>query len=420
MTVDFDRRGEHAAHPPMPTPDTLVILPNLPGLRKPDGTIVLTKKLIDGAHSMAAAWRGPVHMIVEPWDTFSDNLDNVAVPPDDGAVRVSVLPYDRGDLIAHLRGTAAVLAAVSYRQNHIAELCARAAVPCVYVTEYTLRTRYDIVCAETINPILRARRGLWEYGQERRQARAIRNAAGVQCNGTPTHAAYRRINPRACLFFDTRCRAGDVIPLPALEARVAQLEARRPLRLLFSGRFLPWKGVQYLPRVAARLRELGVQFKLDLCGDGISTPGLRADIARLGLEDCVRLRGVLDFRLELTPLMQDGIDLFVCPHVQGDPSSTYAEAFAAGLPIAGFANEALAGMQQLAQAGVVTPMRDVGALARAVADLDRDRARLATAARRARAFALEHTFERTTQRRMDHVRECAAADRTVGTLGQAQ
>jgi glycosyltransferase involved in cell wall biosynthesis len=388
---------------------TLCILPCLPGRTLADGRIVLTKKLIDGAVEIGKHWPGPTRVVVEPWEQESDNLDNVAVTADGAGCQIRVASYDSPQFAAAIADAGAVLASVSHRQNHIADLCRARGIACAYVSEYTLRTRFDIVRAETKNPVLWTRRYLWEATQERRTRHALRRAAGVQCNGTPTYDAYHTLTPRALLFFDSRSRAHDLVDADVLGARLQALRAGRPLRLAFSGRFLIWKGVQFLPPLLAALRARRVAATLDLCGDGALLAQLRADVARLGLGDRVHLRGNLDFARELTPLMQREIDLFVCPHVQGDPSSTFSEVFAAGVPIAGFASEALAGMLRLAQAGWTTPVRDVGALATQIQRLDAAREELAGAALRARAFAAQHTFERTAERRAEHLLACAGA-----------
>ena len=76
---------------------------------------------------------------------------------------------------------------------------------------------------------------------------------------------------------------------------------------------------------------------------------------------------------------------------------------ACGVPIAGYDNEALAGVIATSQAGWSTPMHDVSALADTVARLHADRTALVEAAHKARSFAAEHAFEATMQRRTQHL-----------------
>ncbi len=157
----------------------------------------------------------------------------------------------------------------------------------------------------------------------------------------------------------------------------------RPLRLAFSGRLIRMKGADHLPLVARELKRRQVPFELTICGDGALADGLRQQIRSFGLEDCVRMRGVLDFANELMPFVKQEVDAFVCCHRQGDPSCTYIETMSCGVPVVGYENEALAGLLRRVPAGVGVPMDDVSSLANALARLHADRPSLATMSRRA-------------------------------------
>jgi glycosyltransferase involved in cell wall biosynthesis len=302
-----------------------------------------------------------------------------------------------------------VLASLVDKHVHLPKVCRSAGAALVYVSEYSLRTRCQIIRAETANPILRWRREKWTTRLETRCRRAVAAADGVQCNGTPTFVAYRPVNRNPLLYFDTRVRLGEMASAQTLALRRAELLNGGPLRLAFSGRLVPMKGVDHLPLVAAQLKRLGVAFTMDICGGGTLEPGLRAAIQGLGLATCVNLRGVLDFQTELVPLISRRADLFVCCHPQGDPSCTYLETMACGTPIAGYANEAMDGLLRLSGAGWATPMNDPKALAERIAALDRRRSELVQASASARSFASRHSFEHAMRRRVDHLLECARA-----------
>jgi glycosyltransferase involved in cell wall biosynthesis len=230
-------------------------------------------------------------------------------------------------------------------------------------------------------------------------------ADGVQCNGTPTYSAYSSLTPSPLLFFDTRTN-GDMLTTP--ERIVARSEnlAKRPIHLVFSGRLKLMKGVNHLPLVADHLRKLGVPFKMSICGDGEYLPQLKKDVRKLGL-DCITLRGTLDFETELLPFVANEADLFVCCHPRGDPSCTYLETMACGVPIVGYDNEALTGLVQASGVGWTTPLNDPKALAVKIASLKpRD---LTIAANQSFSFAADHTFEKTFQRRIDHLDRVASA-----------
>jgi colanic acid/amylovoran biosynthesis glycosyltransferase len=145
---------------------------------------------------------------------------------------------------------------------------------------------------------------------------------------------------------------------------------------------------------------------MSIFGDGEYLPQLKKDVRKLGL-DCITLRGTLDFETELLPFVANEADLFVCCHPQGDPSCTYLETMACGVPIVGYDNEALTGLVQASGVGWTTPLNDPRALAVKIASLKpRD---LTIAANQSFSFAADHTFEKTFQRRIDHLDRVASA-----------
>jgi glycosyltransferase involved in cell wall biosynthesis len=146
---------------------------------------------------------------------------------------------------------------------------------------------------------------------------------------------------------------------------------------------------------------------MEIYGGGELEARLHRMISEMGLQRHVRLRGVADFATQLIPAMSSGADLFVCCHRQGDPSCTYLETMSCGTPIVGYDNEAFRGVAWHSGVGWTTPLDDPRALAGRIAQLDSDRAALATAARAAKAFAARHSFEETMRRRVEHLLACA-------------
>lgn len=382
----------------------LVILPSIGAVSHADGQITITRKFLDGAAEMAKHWDGPLEVILPPIEAATDNLDSVRIDPRDFGVSVKVVPFEAARLRPELAGAGIVLASVYYQLNDVADWCRQVAVPCVYVAEYTLRTRLQILAAEVTNPLIRTRRRFWEYGQERKIRAGLRLAAGVQCNGTPTYDAYQSLNAGPLLFFDGRVERKMLISPDELAPRLEALQTGCPLRLAFSGRLIRMKGADHLLLVARELKRRQVPFEMTICGDGVLADGMRRQIASFGLQDCVRMSGVLDFAKDLLPFIKREVDLFVCCHRQGDPSCTYIETMSCGVPIVGYANEALAGILQRVAAGTGVPMDDVSALAAAIAQLHADRQTLAAMSRSALEFAAANTFEETFRKRIEHLR----------------
>ncbi|MBA4265545.1 MAG: glycosyl transferase group 1, partial [Comamonadaceae bacterium] len=224
----------------------------------------------------------------------------------------------------------------------------------------------------------------------------------------PTFDAYAQRNPDALLYFDNRTTADMLASAQDMDTRFERLEQRGGrLHLLFSGRLHPIKGAHHLVPMADHLRQLGVDFELSIAGDGPLRGDIEAQILTHGLQDQVRCLGTLQFADELMPLLRREIDLFICPHLQGDPSCTYLETLSGAVPIVGYDNEAWRGLHQRSGAGALCPQRDPASLASVVATLAPDISGLRKLAHQAVDFAREHLFEIEFDRRIVHLQRIA-------------
>jgi glycosyltransferase involved in cell wall biosynthesis len=160
--------------------------------------------------------------------------------------------------------------------------------------------------------------------------------------------------------------------------------------VLCPGRLVPMKGQLYLVEAAALLAARGLPFEIWLAGDGPDRPAIAARIQEHGLDQRIRLLGVLP-HAELQRLYHDGaVDCAVLPSVDlGEGvheglSVALIEAMAYGIPAI---STPTGGQAELLDdgAGLLVPERDAGALAEALGTLlgssDR-RGRLGLAGRR--------------------------------------
>jgi len=383
--------------------DELLVLPSLKAHRNQNGALMLTQKFLNGVGKLAEGWPGPVTALVYISELPSSDMDHVVVPPNSTNLRVEIRPTSKLDFRNRIRDAAAALVFLSPFERTTSTLCVELGIPLVFWSEFSPKTEGQIVDAETSNPIIRLRRRLWIHQAERKRRRMLQFAAGIQCSGLPAYNAYCQFSSNAILFFDNRVPEDDVLNDSGIDAKVNTVVQPGPLRLVFGGRLVPMKGVMHLAIVADRLHQMGVDFHFDIYGDGVLKKELAQDIIGRGLQHCVTLKGVLDFRTQWIPMLKSGADLFVCCHPQGDPSSTYPEVMSCGVPIAGYGNEALVGIVQHSGCGWLTPINDPEALARTIARLAHDRREIAKSSRLARDFALAHCFERTFAARADHL-----------------
>lgn len=140
-----------------------------------------------------------------------------------------------------------------------------------------------------------------------------------------------------------------------------------PLRLLSVGRLVPEKGSPVLVDAVRRLREQGIDTEVRLVGAGPLEPLLRREIAAAGLEDRIRLLGLVG--QDDLPEQYHWADVFVLPSFQEGLPVVLMEALATELPVV---TTRIAGIAELVQDGtmgaVVSPGRS-DLIADAVAQL---------------------------------------------------
>ncbi len=371
-------------------------------LQLPDGRVELTRKFVDGMGALKKGWPGEVVAMMAPRTRPDTNLDQQPYALSELPFSLVVKDPREAGVAEVVRGASVVLIGVDYRHGPVARVCRALGVPYVVIAEYNYKTRVQIAVAEEPRVRKLAKRVVWETMQERKVRALVAGAAGLQCNGTPTFEAWAHLNRDPILYFDTRVTP----PMLASPADVERRGRGDVLHLAFSGRLIPMKGVLHLVEVARHLRSLGVRFVMHVWGGGPQEQALSDRIAAAGLEEQVRLEGVVPFEA-LMAKVREGIDVFVCPHIQGDPSCTYLETLSCGVPIVGFDNDAWRGLRRRCEVGWGVPLGDTRAMAEIIARLDRSRDEIRAHAARAVRFASGHTFDATFARRVEHLRRAA-------------
>ncbi len=111
---------------------------------------------------------------------------------------------------------------------------------------------------------------------------------------------------------------------PQRRTRVASL----PIRGVFLGRFVPYKGADMLLEAATPFLKDG-RLKLDLIGDGPQMPQLRQFVAREGLEAGVTFHGWVEHSQVANRLVES--DLLTFPSIREFGGGVVLEAMAVGL-----------------------------------------------------------------------------------------
>lgn len=282
-------------------------------------------------------------------------------------------------------------------------------VPYIVITEYSLRTQLQMARLQVGRPLRKAARQVRTALRFTRTLRSLVGAEAVHCNGYPTFNESRPFNSNCLLYLDSRMSDDAVITEDLLSTRLSTLaEGRRP-KLLFSGRYAPIKGSLDVVKVGVELQRIGFDFELHLYGKGELKTDMLQCVAQASAGNRIFIHDAIPYP-ELVEITR-GFDVFVCCHLQGDPSCTYLESMGAGLPVVGYANEMWRATALESQAGVVVPSGDTAACTRQVVQLLGDGPRLEQLSRQARSFALAHTFEREFDRRVEDMRRITQSGR---------
>lgn len=184
---------------------------------------------------------------------------------------------------------------------------------------------------------------------------------------------------------------------------VSSAAARAQLGLPVSGfwvgtvtSLVDYEGIDVLVDAVALLRSGGHDIRCAIVGDGVSRPGLVAQVARLGLQDAVTLPGRVP-RQEAAAWHR-ALDVFVVPRRDVEVCRTVTplkpiEAMAAGRPVVASDLPALAEVVTAPQTGLVSVPGDVASLAHTLLRLSADPGLAEQLGANGRRFASTRTWE---------------------------
>lgn len=385
----------------MKTPH-LIITPSVP-VWMIDNSFIFDRKFYDGMLLYTQKWSGKITCILSLSSEKLPEFGVVALENDQLPFTCIALKQKQTITAEHLHGADIVLASGDAdNQLHLSQLCQQQQIKCVYIIEYIPETRYQIAALSTKNPIVKLRRLFYIWQQERKRVAAFKRCDGLQSNGTPAYGEYHYV-PNKLLYFDTRVFKEQIIQDTALQQRLTYLFENKPLRLAFSGRLIQMKGADHLVELALKLKQTNIPFQLIIYGTGDIAIEMKEYIEKHHLNDQVSMVGVVDFYKTLIPELQQSVDVFVCLHRQSDPSCTYLETLSCGVPIVGYKNRAFSGLLELANIGWGGELNNLDEICTIIAHLHENRTEIMEKSKNSAAFAQQHDFDTTFQKRIDHL-----------------
>lgn len=355
------------------------------------GVLRVDRKFLTGMQRYVEHIDAPLVTVHPALKSGEDAMDMVEVPCNKLGFEVRVLDETDPAHVAEVREQVERSELVVGADLGADTVARSLGVPYILVLEYDLRTQMTVTTSQVTNPLRRmVRRVRCAATYYSRLVPAMRGAAALHCNGYPVFNEAARYNEHRVLYLDSRMSSDMVIPLPQLRERLAARAGRR-VKMLFSGRYDPIKGAADSVHVALECLRRGMDIEMHCYGQGSQFEEMRslasqAEAGRICVHDAISYPELVERSREF--------DIFVCCHIQSDPSCTYLESFGAGLPIAGYANRMWQGLSESSRCGQASPMGDPGAVADSIAALLADAAAFDAMSLRAREFAMTHAFER--------------------------
>lgn len=371
-----------------------------------DGLLTVDRKFHVGMLAYATGVSTPI-LSIHPESEGEPIMDPVQV-------RVTELPYhimtikvdrSRNPLLSELPRLRDIVAAskLVYGDGLSAPAIARrAGIPYIPVLEYDLQTRTTVATADVKNPIHRAVRVVRTVLHYYFGMASLRHAHSLHCNGYPIYDATKPYNANSLLYFDSRMSKDLIISEVDLRTRLSR--KKPPFRLLYSGRFERMKGATDAVSVAAKCLQLGLDIEMHCYGQG----SLKQEMVAIAnqFKDKIIIHDAVPYD-DLVWISRT-FDLFVCCHIQNDPSCTYLESFGAGLPIVGYANRMWQRLCEESGAGLASHSGSIAKVAGNIRRLITDPVLLADLSLKALAFANAHCYENEWAKRIDAINAAIA------------
>lgn len=220
------------------------------------------------------------------------------------------------------------------------------------------------------------------------------------------------------LFLDPNFSLEHVVD----DAFVARKQARLsdpelPLRVLYFGRLVPYKGVDKMLEAVARARQSGAQLSFDIMGSGEQSPALQAQCERLGLADIVQFLPPRPYGPAFFEVLRERDVLLACPLSADTPRSAW-DALASGMPLVAFDTPFYSSLAGISRAVELTTWPEVEPLAAALQALAADKQQLAPLVRNAVLTARENSGASWLERRVSWIDELLKVEPAHGDVHQ--
>lgn len=196
----------------------------------------------------------------------------------------------------------------------------------------------------------------------------------------------------------------DVINEKDLQKKMDYILEGEPLIISAACRHKPLKGLDYLIRAVAELKNRHIPLKAHIYGEGSSTPELKQLAIDLGVSERITFFGSSPPGTLLYRALGK-THLFAMPHVTHDFGRTFFDALTGGTPVVAFRTPASVETVRDGIDGLLVPLENTLAFSLAIEWCHHHRAQLAAMVKEARARALIETKSTWQRYRSERIKE---------------
>ncbi len=211
------------------------------------------------------------------------------------------------------------------------------------------------------------------------------------------------------LILDPNFGVEHVVDDEFVRNKIVQLQdPARPLKLLYFGRLVPYKGVDKMIEAVALAHRRGAAVSLAIMGAGEQRAALVRLASELGVADLINWLEPQPYGHDFFEVLRGHDVLMACP-LSGDTPRSAWDALASGMPVIAFDTAFYRSMAEYSGAVETTPWPQVEPLAARLFDLARDKTQLAAMVSNAARTARANTSDQWMRRRNEWVTEICLA-----------
>jgi glycosyltransferase involved in cell wall biosynthesis len=243
------------------------------------------------------------------------------------------------------------------------------------------------------------------------QQRAYVKAADLMLYKEPQQVEdYGRGAPHVRMFLDPNFHLPQIASEERIATKVRELsDPTVPLRLLYFGRLVTYKGIDKMIEAVAIARRRGARLTFHIMGAGEDEGRLRGLVEQHGIGDLVAWIEPKPYGEAFFAELRVRDLLLACPLCADTPRSTW-DAIASGMPVLAFDTPFYRGMGEYTGAVEVVPWPDVEQLASRLVEVAAHKERLIPQVRRAVLAAHDNTGDEWLRRRVAWVEELFGSD----------